>query len=323
VYAIHLEKLRKAYPGIEALRGISFEVRPGEVFGLLGPNGAGKTTVVRILATLSRATSGTAFVAGFDVLMQSQEVRRRIGYVAQTTALDLLATARENLQLHGQLFGLKGRYLQSRVEEMIDIFQLGEIAGRRAQTISGGMKRRLDLATGLLHKPQVLFLDEPTTGLDPENRLLLWEHVRGLASRDGIAVLLTTHYMEEADALASRLAIIDRGSIVVTGTPTELKSTLNGDVVTVELALAGRLDEACNLLQSLDGVTRVLTDTTMLFAQVPDGSIAVAQIVGALREKGIPLGRVSLNRPTLDEVYLASTGRKYRPGFVRSWSSSH
>ena len=316
--AVELREVTKSFPGgVEALRGVSLAVQAGEIFGLLGPNGAGKTTAIRFLTTLSRASGGAAFVAGFEVREQPEEVRRRIGYVAQTTALDHLATGRENLLFHGRLFGLGGAKLRSRAEELIETFQLAEVADRQVQNYSGGTKRRLDLATGLLHLPQVLFLDEPTSGLDPENRHLLWELVSSLASQSGITVLLTTHYMDEADALAHRLAIIDRGRIVAEGRPSELKNALKGDVVTVELESAAAVSQAQGLLQSLDGITSVITDTTLLVAQVPDGPIAVPRIVEALRAEGIPLGRVSLQRPTLDEVYLSVTGRKYRPGAAR------
>jgi ABC-2 type transport system ATP-binding protein len=318
VHAIDAVSIVKTYRGgIEALRGVSFQVNPGEVFGLLGPNGAGKTTVVRILSTLSPATAGTARVAGLDVRQQAAEVRRKIGYVAQNAALDFLATGRENLLFHGHLFGLTGSRLRQRVEEQIDLFQLGEAADRLTSTYSGGMRRRLDLAMGLIHVPAVLFLDEPTTGLDPQNRQLVWDKIRSLASRDGIAVLLTTHYMDEADALAARLAIIDCGRIVAAGAPEALKSALKGDVVTVEVASVEAVAVARDVIQRVDGVTQVIADAATLFAQVPDGSIAVPLIVGALRERQIVLGRVSLNRPSLDEVYLSATGRKYQPGNAR------
>ena len=316
--AIELREITKSFSnGVKALQGVSFEVRAGEVFGLLGPNGAGKTTAVRILATLSSATSGTAWVAGFDVVTQPEEVRRRIAYVAQTTALDLLATAKENLLFHGRLHGLIGSRLRTRVEELIELFQLGDVANRRAQTLSGGMKRRLDLATGILHLPKILFLDEPTSGLDPANRYQLWDHIRSLAQEEGAAVLLTTHHMDEADALASRVAILDQGRIVTEGTPAKLKSELEGDVVTIEVASAAKVDEAQKLLQSLDGITRVIADSTALFALVPNGSTLVPRIVDALRSQDIPLEKISLSEPTLDEVYLSATGRKYRPGVAR------
>jgi ABC-2 type transport system ATP-binding protein len=208
---------------VEALAGVSFAVRPGEVFALLGPNGAGKSTTIRILTTLSAPTSGRARVAGFDVVDQPREVRRRIGYVAQASGVDPTATGRENLLLQGRLFRLPTPVLRKRVAELLDLFALADAADRAAQTYSGGMKRRLDVAMGLVHQPEVLFLDEPTTGLDPESRTVMWQEVRRLAE-GGLTLLLTTHYLEEADQLARRLAIIDRGKVVAEGTPDELKA---------------------------------------------------------------------------------------------------
>lgn len=317
--AASARELKKTYSsGATALAGVSFEVRPGEIFGLLGPNGAGKTTTLRILATLSRATAGNAVVCGFDVGSHPKEVRRRIGYLAQTTALDLSATGIENLQFHGRLMGLPAARVRARARELVELFELGEVAGRQVQTYSGGLKRRLDLAASLLHLPQVLFLDEPTSGLDPVHRRGLWDQIRDLASRRNVAVLLTTHYMEEADQLARRVAIIDRGCIVATGTPADLKSALHGDIVTVELTSPANAERTRSLLESLDGVTRVIGDTTGVFAQVPDGSFAVPSIVEALRIDGIPPKRISISRPTLDEVYLSATGRKYEPQLPRA-----
>ncbi len=224
--AVEALDLRKTYPGgVEALRGVSFSVWPGEVFGLLGPNGAGKSTTVRILATLSAPTGGTARVAGFDVGREGLEVRRRIGYVAQVSGVDPAATGRENLTLQGRLHRLAGGELAARVDELLDLFDLAGAADRPAATYSGGMKRRLDVAMGLVHRPAVLFLDEPTTGLDPESRAVLWREVRRLAA-GGLALLLTTHYLEEADQLAARIAIVDQGRVVAAGTPDELKASL-------------------------------------------------------------------------------------------------
>jgi ABC-2 type transport system ATP-binding protein len=224
--AIEVLDLRKTYPGgIEALRGVSFSVSPGEVFGLLGPNGAGKSTTVRILATLSAPTGGTARVAGFDVAREGLQVRRRIGYVAQVSGVDPAATGRENLVLQGRLHRLAGGELARRIDELLDLFDLASAADRPAATYSGGMKRRLDVAMGLVHRPAVLFLDEPTTGLDPESRAVLWREVRRLAA-GGLSLLLTTHYLEEADQLAARLAIVDQGRVVAAGTPDELKASL-------------------------------------------------------------------------------------------------
>jgi ABC-2 type transport system ATP-binding protein len=232
--AIEVEDLRKTYAGgVEALRGVSFDVRPGEVFALLGPNGAGKSTTVRILTTLSAPTAGRARVAGFDVVRQPREVRRRIGSVAQSSGVDLTATGRENLTLQGRLFRLPPADLRSRAAELLHLFQLEAAADRPAATYSGGMKRRLDVAMGLIHRPEVLFLDEPTTGLDPESRAVMWKEVRRLAA-EGLTLLLTTHYLEEADQLAQRIAIVDGGRIVATGTPAELKREIPGEAVTLD-----------------------------------------------------------------------------------------
>jgi len=227
--AIEVEDLRKTYAGgVEALRGVSFDVRPGEVFALLGPNGAGKSTTVRILTTLSAPTSGRARIAGFDVVRQPREVRRRIGSVAQSSGVDLTATGRENLTLQGRLFRLPPADLRWRTAELLHLFQLEAAADRPAATYSGGMKRRLDVAMGLIHRPEVLFLDEPTTGLDPESRAVMWKEVRRLAA-EGLTLLLTTHYLEEADQLAQRIAIVDGGRIVAAGTPGELKREITGE----------------------------------------------------------------------------------------------
>jgi ABC-2 type transport system ATP-binding protein len=234
--AIEVEGLRKTYAGgVEALRGVSFAVQPGEVFALLGPNGAGKSTTVRILTTLSSPTAGKARVAGFDVLRQPREVRRRIGAVAQASGVDLTATGRENLTLQGHLFRMPSAALRSRVDELLQLFQLEAAADRPAITYSGGMKRRLDVAMGLIHRPEVLFLDEPTTGLDPESRSVMWKEVRRLA-REGLTLLLTTHYLEEADQLAQRIAIVDGGRVVAEGTPAELKKGPAGEAISLDEA---------------------------------------------------------------------------------------
>jgi ABC-2 type transport system ATP-binding protein len=310
--AIEVEGLRKTYAGgVEALRGLSFAVRPGEVFALLGPNGAGKSTTVRILTTLSAPTAGQARVAGFDVVAQPREVRRRIGYVAQASGVDSTATGRENLTLQGQLFRLSGAALRGRVEELLELFQLAPAADRPAVTYSGGMRRRLDVAMGLIHRPEVLFLDEPTTGLDPESRAVMWKEVRRLAE-GGLTLLLTTHYLEEADQLAQRLAIVDGGRIVAIGTPDELKGQLRGDVVSVELADRGRTSEAELVLRGQEDVSRVLVDAGRLYAQVSHGARAVPALLAALEKAGLDVAQVSLARPSLEDVYLTATGHAYR-----------
>src|SRR6185437_2969846 len=235
--AIEAHGLVKTYPkGVRALDGLGFAVPAGTVFGLLGPNGAGKSTTVKILTTLAQADSGTATVAGLDVRAKAPQVRRLIGVVAQLSGADPAATGRENLLLTGRIQGLRGRRLAARADQLLGRFDLAGAAGRLVRTYSGGMQRRLDVALGLINRPQVLFLDEPTAGLDPESRSAMWEEIGRLAADDGLTILLTTHYLEEADRLASRVAIVDRGRIVAEGTPDELKGQLHGDAVQVELA---------------------------------------------------------------------------------------
>ena len=235
--AIEANELRKTYPpAVTALDGLSLSVEPGTIFGLLGPNGAGKSTTVRVLSTLSRPDSGSARVAGIDVLADPVRVRHAIGVVAQKHGADPEATGRENLVLGGEFYGITGRDLKQRVTQSLERFGLTDAADRKAKTYSGGMQRRLDIAMGLLHRPQVLFLDEPTTGLDPEARVELWREIERLATEELMTILLTTHYLEEADRLTSRLAIVDRGRVVVEGTPDQLKSDLRGDTIQIELA---------------------------------------------------------------------------------------
>src|SRR5215217_7005472 len=237
---IEASDLKKDYGEVRALDGLGFAVAPGTIFGLLGPNGAGKSTTVKVLTTLARPDSGTATVAGHDVLREPAEVRRSIGVVAQRSGVDRDLTGRENVKLQGQLQGMRGRELDRRVDELLEQFGLSEAARRVARTYSGGMQRRLDIAMGLVHRPQVLFLDEPTTGLDPDVRAAMWQEIERLKADEGLTILLTTHYMEEADRLASQVAIVDRGRVVARGTPTELKASLEGDAVHVELEAASR-----------------------------------------------------------------------------------
>ncbi len=233
--AIVVEGLEKRYKEVQALAGVSFAVRSGEVFALLGPNGAGKSTTVRILATLTRPDAGRAEVAGHDVRREAGAVRRAIGYVPQDSGVDQYGTGRENLMLQGRVQGMSGTELRDRVSALLDLVGIADAADRIVRGYSGGMRRRLDIALGLVHKPQVLFLDEPTTGLDPEARVQMWEEVGRLAHRESLTILLTTHYLEEADELADRLAIVSRGQIVVEGRPAELKARLRGDAVQLEL----------------------------------------------------------------------------------------
>ena len=304
--------LEKTYPkGVRALDGLTFSVRGGEVFGLLGPNGAGKSTTVRVLATLTRPDGGRAHVAGHDVLREPAAVRRSIGYVPQQSGLDREATGRENLALQGRMHGLGGPGLGRRVEELLDLLGLADAADRIVRTYSGGMKRRLDIALGLVHRPAVLFLDEPTTGLDPEARVLMWGELERLAGEGDLTILLTTHYLEEADRLADRLAIVSRGKVVVEGTPEELKQGLRGDSVTVELG-DGRAADAEAVVRSLAVVHGATLDGRVLRTRVEDGGRAVPGILSALEGRGIPVASVTVSRPSLDDVYLHYTGRDFR-----------
>ena len=311
VDAIVVEGLRKRYGEVQALDGVSFRVREGEVFGLLGPNGAGKSTTTRILVTLTEPDQGRAEVAGHDVVRAPNAVRRSIGYVPQASGVDRAATGRENLVLQGRVQGLGGRALRERVDQLLDLFGLADAADRTVNGYSGGMKRRLDVALGLVHRPTVLFLDEPTTGLDPEARAAMWDELARLSGSERLTILLTTHYLEEADKLADRLAIVSRGQVVVEGTAESLKRDLQGDAVSVELE-NGHSDEAHRVVAALDWVHEVTVDGKILRARVDNGSRAVPGILSTLDERGIPVASVTMARPSLDDVYLHHTGRDFR-----------
>jgi ABC-2 type transport system ATP-binding protein len=309
--AILAEELRKSYPpDVRALDGLSLSVEAGTIFGLLGPNGAGKSTTVRVLSTLSRPDSGTAAVAGIDVLTDPVGVRRAIGVVGQKHGCAPEATGRENLVLQGEFHGIGGRELRRRVGGALERFGLSEAGDRLAKTYSGGMQRRLDIAMGLIHRPAVLFLDEPTTGLDPEARVQLWQEIERLAAEEQMTILLTTHYREEADRLASRLAIVDRGRVVVEGTPAELKSGLRGDTIHIELADAESAD-ARDVLSGVAGLAEVSLAGATLRARAPDGGAAIPAVLAALDARGVRALSVTLARPSLDEVYLRHAGRAY------------
>jgi ABC-2 type transport system ATP-binding protein len=310
--AIEVQDLVKTYPGgVRALRGLGFTVEPGAVFGLLGPNGAGKSTTVKILTTLSRPDSGSARVAGIDVVRRPDRVRRAIGCVAQRSGVDLEATGHENLALQGRLYGIGGRALKSRVGGLLERFGLGEAADRITKTYSGGMRRKLDVALGLVHRPEVLFLDEPTTGLDPEARADMWNEITRLSSEEGITVLLTTHYLEEADRLARRLAIVDSGRVVAAGTPDELKAELRGDAIHVELGAPEPHALVRDALDRLQGVHEVVLDGRLVRARVDSGATAVPAVLGALESRGLAVAAVTIARPSLDDVYLRYAGRAF------------
>ena len=305
-YAVHGNK-----HGIRALDGLELAVPRGIIYGLLGPNGAGKSTTVKILTSLARPDAGSARVAGIDVLARPGRVRHVIGVVAQRSGADPTATGRENLMLQGRLYGLRGGSVRARADELLDHFGLTEAAGRLVKTYSGGMQRRLDVALGLMHRPAVLFLDEPTTGLDPEARAAMWQEIARLAGGEGMTVLLTTHYLEEADRLASQLAIVDRGRVVATGTPDGLKGQLRGDVVQVELPAGADAGLVRSVLAGLPEVREVVIAGRDVSARSDDGAAAVPVVLGALQRAGINASSVAVARPSLDDVYLRHTGRRY------------
>jgi ABC-2 type transport system ATP-binding protein len=316
--ALEAVDLIKTYPGgrgkpdVRALDGLSFTVPEGVVLGLLGPNGAGKSTAVKILTTLSRADSGTARVAGLDVAKDQRGVRLAIGYVPQQSSADPMATGVENLVLSGRVYGLSRQEAVRRAAELLERFGLVEAGDRQVRTYSGGMRRKLDVALGLVHRPRVLFLDEPTTGLDPEARSDLWAEVGRLSETEGLTVLLTTHYLEEADRLAALLAIVDNGKVVAEGTPEALKAELRGDSVHVDLLDPDAGGRACALIRQLSGVGEILVEGNTLRARVDHGATAVPAVLGVLEEQAIPVSSVTVSRPSLDDVYLRYTGRSFR-----------
>jgi ABC-2 type transport system ATP-binding protein len=319
--ALQAIDLRKSYPvgkgrdPVRALDGLSFEVERGTVFGLLGPNGAGKSTTVKILSTLSRADGGTATVAGVDVAADPVGVRRRIGLVSQKPSSDPMATGRENLLLAARIQGLSRAESSERAAWLLQRFGLADAADRLVKTWSGGMSRKLDVAIGLVHRPEVLFLDEPTTGLDPEARAEMWAEIARLAGDDAMTVLLTTHYLDEADRLAHRLAIVDHGQIKVEGTPESLKSELRGDTIHVELATPADAAEATTVVARLAGLSDVLAEGSSLRARAVAGARAVPGVFAALDDAGIAVVSATVSRPSLDDVYLRHAGRTFEAAF--------
>ena len=311
-FAIEAGGLVKAYPkGVRALDGLSFAVPAGTVFALLGPNGAGKSTTVKILTTLAQADSGTATVAGLDVRARPAQVRHAIGVVGQRSGADPMATGRENLLLTGRIQGLRGRRLAARTDHLLGRFGLAGAAGRLVRTYSGGMQRRLDVAMGLVNQPQVLFLDEPTAGLDPESRSAMWDEIGRLSAGDGLTILLTTHYLEEADRLAGRLAIVDRGRVVTEGSPDELKGQLHGDSVHIELAGQAGPERVLAALSPVAAIREVRVDGSRLTARADDGATALPAVLAALDGAGLPVLAAAVARPSLDDVYLRHAGRRF------------
>ena len=306
VQAISARGLVKHYGDVRALDGVDLDVEQGTVVGLLGPNGAGKTTTVKILATLLKPDAGVATVHGFDIVKSADEVRAQIGLTGQYAAVDEYLTGRENLTLFGKLFHLDKRYVKERATELLERFDLSDAADRPIKTYSGGMRRRLDLAASLISHPKVLFLDEPTTGLDPRSRLGMWDVIQQLV-REGTTVLLTTQYLEEADQLASKIVVIDHGRVIAEGTADALKSQIGGDRIELQVPHDADLDAARSALASAVSA-EIVIDGRRLMAPVSNGSSSLIAVVRAFDAAGIHLDDIGLRRPTLDDVFLSLTG---------------
>lgn len=313
--AIEIKNLKKSFYGkqhqktTEAVRGISLSVKSGEIFGFLGPNGAGKTTSLRMLTTLLPIDEGEVKIGQYDVKRNPKEVRKHIGYVGQLGGADVEATGRENLILSGRLYGMAKKAVQEQTEVIIDLLDLRDIIDRLTKTYSGGQRRRLEIALGILHNPDVLFLDEPTTGLDLQNRANLWEHIRKLKSA-GVTVFLTTHYLEEADELCDRLCIMDKGIIVAKGTPQTLKREISGDVVSIKPQ--NNQEDIAHMFAGEEDVLDIRIENGKTSIYVKDGTITMPKIFNILKAKGVELESVSLSQPSLDDVFLKQTGKSLR-----------
>ena len=307
-YAIAVEGLVRRFGAVTAVDGVDLSVDRGEIFGFLGPNGAGKTTVIKMLITLLAPTQGRITVAGFDAVRQANQVRLRIGAALQDAALDAKQTGRELLRLQGQLYGLSGRQVKQRIADLSDLVDIGEAMDRLIGTYSGGMKRRLDLAAALIHNPEVLFLDEPTTGLDPVSRSRVWQEVRNVNAKLGVTIFLTTQYLEEADALAHRVGIINRGKLAAQGTPEELKRARGSDLIIARID--GDLDAAVEALKGTGRVNSVEAHGNQLTASVANGAAVISAVALALDHSGIGVQELTLRTPTLDDVFLQVTGER-------------
>jgi ABC-2 type transport system ATP-binding protein len=311
---IFVEALVEIYAdGTKAVDGISFEVREGEFFGFLGPNGAGKSTTIKVLTTLLRKTEGKVSVAGFDLDRSPAGIRKSIGVLSQETSLDVDLTGKENLRLQGRLQQMHGKGLEERIDELLRLVQLREVADKPAGRYSGGMRKRLDLASALIHSPKLLFLDEPTTGLDTQSRAAIWEYLEGLNRKERLTIFLTTQYLEEADRLCNRLAVIDHGKLIAGGTPTELKESVGGDTITLSLKDVSLRPRAKEVLTAIQGVREVVDSDGGVVAYAKNAGQIIAGIVTSLDRNGIQLSFLSISTPTLDDVFLRETGRRIRP----------
>lgn len=307
---IRAEGLTKIYnKSLVAVDHITFSVYEGEIFGFLGPNGAGKTTTINMLITVLKPTEGTASVLGFDIVKQANEVRKVIGVVPQEYTADEDLTGYENIMLCADLYGIPRDIAKKRALELLELVELTEFKDKRVETYSGGMRRRLELACGLINRPKVLFLDEPTLGLDVQTRAATWEYIKRLKREYGMTIFMTTHYLEEADTLCDRIAIIDHGKIIVTGTPGELKDSLGGDIITIAIREDADVTE---IIKSVEDVKEVRREDGAYRIKAAKGEVTAPKIIEALRSRGFTVTRLSLTEPTLNEVYLEYTGRAIR-----------
>ena len=309
-YAIETHDLVRSFGEVRAVNGVDLAVRKGEIYGFLGPNGAGKTTVIRMLVTLLAPTSGSIMVAGHDVMRDADRVRSQIGVALQEAALDNKQTGRELLRLQGKLYGLGGREIRMRIDELSGLVDIGEAMDRLIGTYSGGMKRRLDLAASLIHQPEILFLDEPTTGLDPISRSQIWEEVRSINQSMGVTIFLTTQYLEEADVLAGRVGIINRGVLATEGEPADLKRALGSDLIIVRLEHNAAV--AIEALQDIPSVLALDAHGNELTVSVANGASLISDIALRLNECNISVRELTLRTPTLDDVFLQVTGARFQ-----------
>ncbi len=313
LYAVETDKLSKVYSsGLKAVDEISIKVKNGEIFGFLGPNGAGKSTTIMILTTLLKPTSGKAFVAGFDVTTNAKDVRENIGYVQQDSTVDEYLTGRENLELQARLNHIPKNIRSKRIDEILEIIELSDRQHEAAVTYSGGMRKRLDIGGGLLNMPKVLFLDEPTLGLDIQTRYKIWEYIKKIHNEFGMSIFLTTHYMEEADKLCDNISIIDNGKIKTTGSPRELKNALGNEIVVFEIDSSDKIDTFVSDIKKIATVKDVSTDGTMITVFTTSGDQLTPQIFQHANNLAIKIESISLTKPTLDDVFLSHTGRELR-----------
>lgn len=308
MFAVQTFNLTKEFNGLKAVNNLNIQIEEGEIFGLLGPNGAGKTTLISMLCTILKPSSGTAKVNGFDIIKQKSKVRESIGIVFQDPSLDNRLTGMENLEMHAGLYGVPKEERKKRINEVLELVALSDKAKELVRNYSGGMKRRLEIARGLIHYPKVLFLDEPTLGLDPQTREHIWEYVKKLAELEKITIIVTTHYMEEADALCDRVAIMDYGEIKVLDKPENLKNSLEGDMVIIEVSNSNIANE----IKSLDSVKKVHVIGNSIYITVKDGGKFAPMILDFIEKNGVRVNSINIRKPSLADVFLHYTGREIR-----------